>query len=287
MFKRTIVGVVLIVLMGVLLWLDWRLEQSSLRGLPLAAVVMLLVSAGYLELSRLAEVTGVSISRFSGMVCTIMVGTLPFWRQAPVGGAHWASLTQVVLAVVVLVLFAEQMIRYGTAGAIKRIGVSLLAVCYLGVCGAVVLDIRMQFGVKAFVLFLLAVKAADIGAYFTGSAFGRHKMARRISPGKSWEGLAGGLVFSAAVAVGFVVAADRLLGGDNLAGRIGLVGAACFAVVVGLFGQIADLCESTIKRDAGIKDAGTSAGPFGGVMDVIDSPLLAAPVAYIVLAMLL
>ncbi|MDY7009147.1 MAG: phosphatidate cytidylyltransferase [Planctomycetota bacterium] len=286
MFKRTIVGAVLIVLMGVLLWFDWRVESAGLGGLPLAIVILVLVSQGYLELSRLAAGSDVSISRFMGMACTIMVATLPFWGRALVSG-HWARFAHVIMAAVVLALFADQIVRYRTAGAIKRVGVSLLAVCYLGVCGAVVLDIRMQFGVKAFVLFLLAVKATDIGAYFTGSAFGRHKIAPSVSPGKTWEGLVGGLVFSAAVAVGFVAAADHLPGGDDLAGRVGFLGAACFAAMVGLFGQIADMCESTMKRDAGIKDAGTSAGPFGGVLDMIDSPLLAAPVAYVVLAMLL
>ncbi len=286
MLKRIIVGAVLIVLIGVLLWLDRRVESAGLGGLPLAVLMVLLISAGYLELSRLAESVGVSISRFSGMVCTIAVGTLPFWRQALAGG-HWASLTQVVLAAVVLVLFADQIIRHGPAGAIRRIGVSLLAVCYLGVCAAVVLDIRMQFGLKAFVLFLLAVKATDIGAYFTGSAIGRHKMAPRLSPGKSWEGLAGGLVFSAAVAAGFIMIVDRLGGTEDVGGRITPLSAACFAAAVGLFGQIADLCESALKRDAGIKDAGASAGPFGGVLDVVDSPLLAAPVAYVFLALLL
>ncbi len=281
MLKRTIVGAVLIVLVGGLFWLDWRVESVGLGGLPLAIIIVLLVSTGYLELSRLSAGAGVSISRFSGMVCAIMVGTLPFWRQAlPSGGP--ASLAHVVIAVVLLILFADQIIHHGTDGAIRRVGVGLLAICYLGVCGAVILDIRMRFGIHAFVLFLLVVKATDIGAYFTGSAIGRHKMAPRISPGKSWEGLAGGLVFSAVVAIGFVAVMGRWVSGW----RIGFAAAACFAVIVGLFGQVADLCESTLKRDAGLKDAGTSAGPFGGVLDMLDSPLLSAPVAYIFLSMM-
>ena len=295
MLKRTIVGSVLIVLVGCLFWLDWWLEQSSmpalsfgaggvsivLRGLPLAVLVMLLVSAGYLELSRLSAGVGVSISRFSGMVCAIMVGTLPFWRQTLSGGGP-ASLPYVVLAAALLILFADQIIHHGTDGAIRRVGVGLLAICYLGVCGAVILDIRMQFGVHAFVLFLLVVKATDIGAYFTGSAIGRHKMSPRLSPGKSWEGLIGGLIFAAVVAIGFVSVMEQWGSGW----RIGFAAAACFAVVVGLFGQVADLCESTLKRDAGLKDAGTSAGPFGGILDMLDSPLLSAPVAYIILSLL-
>ncbi len=282
MLKRTIVGSVLIVLIGCLFGLDWWMESSDLGGIPLAVLVMLLISAGYLELSRLSAGVGVSISRLGGMICALAVGTLPFWRQFLTGGEHFASLTQVVLAVVLLVLFADQIIHHGTDGAIRRIGAGLLAVCYLGVCGAVILDIRMQFGVHAFVLFLLVVKATDIGAYFTGSAIGRHKMTPRISPGKSWEGLIGGLIFAAVVAIGFVAVMEQWVSGW----RIGFVAAACFAVVVGLFGQVADLCESTLKRDAGLKDAGTSAGPFGGVLDMLDSPLLSAPVAYIILAIL-
>ena len=79
---------------------------------------------------------------------------------------------------------------------------------------------------------------------------------------------------------------DRLGNAEDVGGRITPLLAACFAMVVGLFGQIADLCESTLKRDAGLKDAGTSAGPFGGILDIVDSPLLAAPSAYIMLALL-
>ncbi len=300
MLKRIIVGAILIALAVGVLWLDWWMEQARLPrfgtgdggnivllGLPLAGLIALLVAAGYLELSRLAAGTGMPALRFSGMVCAIMVATLPFWRQSLTDNPCWRELMQITLGAAVIILFADQIIRYRTDGAIRRIGTSLLAICYLGVCGAVVLGIRMQFGMKAFILFLLAVKCTDIGAYFTGSAIGRHKIIPWLSPGKSWEGLVGGLVFSAVAAVGFIAVTDYLAGGADAAGRIGLFAAAGFAVVVGLFGQAADMCESALKRDAGLKDSGSSVPAFGGILDVVDSPLLAAPAAYVMLAMLL
>lgn len=297
MGTRTVVGTVLIVVVAGVCLLDWHLERSgrpavrldpagpetTIRALPLAALMLVLIAAGYLELAGLAAATGVDISRFSGMVCAMILGTLPFWRQGLAGGA--AHLALVVLGVAVMVLFAEQIVRRQTQDAIRRVGVGLLGVCYLGVCGAVVLSIRMQFGLKALVLFLVAVKVTDIAAYFSGTAVGRHKLIPWLSPGKTWEGLFGGLAGAAVAAVAFVAVVNPVFGMPDRA-SMSYVAAALFAVVVGAIGQGADLCESLLKRDAGSKDAGSSVPGFGGVLDVLDSPLLAAPAGYVMLALL-
>lgn len=291
-------GAVLIVLVGGVLLLDWHLERAgwpalrfepgaparTVRALPLAGLVLVLIAAAHLELAGLAAGAGVAISRFAGMVCTMILGTLPFWRQslASGGGQH---LTFVVLGVVVMVLFAEQVIWRRTQDAIRRIGAGLLGVCYLGVCGAVVLSIRMQFGMKALVLFVLAVKLTDIGAYFAGTAFGRHGLIPWLSPKKTWEGLFGGLVVAAIAAAAFAAVVNPVFGSADK-GSISCAAAAMFAVVVGLFGQAGDLCESVLKRDARSKDAGAVLPGFGGVLDVLDSLLLAAPVGYVLLALL-
>lgn len=283
---------------GVLL-LDAHLERScggseqcvlGLRALPLALVMLLLIGAGCMELGRLAAATGPGILPLPAKLGAMLVGTWPFWRQLTDDRAGDGVVLLVLLAVVVMAAFSAQLARHRSAGAVHRIGATLLAVVYLGVCAALVLEIRMRFGVETLVLFLLAVKFTDMGAYFTGTVIGRHKIAPWLSPGKSWEGLIGGLALGAAAGVGFVALLNWLdidpFFSAGYGQRMSLAAAAGFAAVVGLVGQAADMCESALKRDADIKDAGRSVPGFGGVLDVIDSPLLAAPVALIVLALM-
>ncbi len=114
-------------------------------------------------------------------------------------------------------------------------------------------------------LVLLTV-AADVGAYFAGRAFGKHKLAPRVSPGKTWEGAAGGLLLVALVAWGG-------------AAHFGLPPAAVlpYACLVGIFSVVGDLTESMFKRSAGLKDSGTLLPGHGGLLDRIDSVTAAAP----------
>jgi len=283
---RIIVGAVLIVLVGVILWLDWRTEQAgwpaaTLPALPLAVLTAALIAWAYVELAALARAADAPISRRAGPLCAIAVGTLPFWRQALGGG----DIALAAIGAVVGLLFVEQLVRHRTDAALRRVATSLLAVCYLGVCSAVILAIRIRFGMHAMVLFLVVVKATDVGAYFTGTFLGRHKLIPWLSAGKTWEGLTGGLVLAAVCGV---VIGGRFGEASAVFGR-GLMPwwwAAAFGVVMGAFGQGADLCESALKRDAGRKDSGRSVPAFGGVLDVVDSPLLSAPAAYLLLALL-
>jgi phosphatidate cytidylyltransferase len=132
---------------------------------------------------------------------------------------------------------------------------------------------RVQVSVRGFargpemvLWMLLLVFAADIGAYFAGRSLGRHKLAPRVSPGKTWEGAIGGLL-----AVGLVALAATL--------RLGLPVAAgvAFGCAVGIFSVIGDLTESMFKRAAGLKDSGSLLPGHGGILDRIDSVTAAAP----------
>lgn len=113
--------------------------------------------------------------------------------------------------------------------------------------------------------------ASDMGAYFTGKLFGRHRLAPKLSPGKTWEGTAGGVV----IGIGFALV-WWLFGIDQLPFWWAVVLGVTFAVV----GQVGDLVESLFKRDAGVKDSNQIPG-LGGVLDVVDSLLFTIPAGYL------
>jgi len=292
---RVFYGAIMIALLAGLLYLDWRIEgrlrtgsrgtdaprQSPFYCLPTALILLALTVKAFCELRRLARASGAKILPSVGLIAAAGLATFPYWygllstragadpfRQSP------PVLTFLCLAVVGVC--AEQMIRHRTANALPNIAATLLAVLYLGVGGALILTIRM-IAIVPLVMFLAAVKLTDIGAYFTGSLVGRHKMIPWLSPGKTWEGLVGGLV----VAAGITVLLAFVWVGESTAAALGRW--AAFAVAVGLAGQFGDLCESLLKRSADVKDSGAVVPEFGGVLDIMDSPLLAAPVALIAL----
>jgi phosphatidate cytidylyltransferase len=112
---------------------------------------------------------------------------------------------------------------------------------------------------------------ADTGAYYTGRAFGKHKLAPSISPGKTWEGVAGGIVASIA---GAVIAHFWFFP------ELEIPAAILFAVLMAVLAIIGDLTESAIKRGAGAKDAASILPGHGGFLDRLDSLLFNAPLLY-------
>jgi phosphatidate cytidylyltransferase len=147
----------------------------------------------------------------------------------------------------------------------QRVGAALAAVAGVAalVPTAVALGrLRLEGGQGAWVLlFALAViMAADVGAYFAGHRFGRVKLAPKVSPGKTWEGVAGGLLCSLVVAV----VGARLLGWPVAA-------VAPLAVAAAAFSVVGDLMESLMKRHSGLKDSGHLFPGHGGILDRVDS----------------
>lgn len=172
-------------------------------------------------------------------------------------------------------------------GASAVAGAAAFAFIYLGLMAGLVLALRRDQSAWAILGVLMIIKSCDIGAYFTGRAIGRHKLIPWLSPGKTWEGLFGGAITAALVAAG-VASLARSVHLPVYARPVGFASmvwwqAAVLGVVFALVGQAGDLLESVLKRDAGVKDSGASLPGFGGVLDVVDSVLLVAPIAYWVL----
>lgn len=189
----------------------------------------------------------------------------------------WLPVLTVTTASVLVALLGE-MARYERAGAsVVRVALQMFAVCYLGLLPS--FFIRLRWLPEASGLALAAAvfvpKCGDIGAYATGRLFGRHPFTPRLSPKKTWEGFVGGMLFAVATAIG--------VGQLGPLFRHGTGHAVAFGLAVGLAGVLGDLAESMIKRDGLVKDASAAIPGFGGVLDVIDSVVFAAPVAYAML----
>jgi phosphatidate cytidylyltransferase len=190
---------------------------------------------------------------------------------ASVWGLPGASAVAVVAAVLGLLVYA--MVR------VRDVGAAWAEASRL-VLGAVYVPLLLPYipALRAFedglgwiFLLLAATWLGDTGGYLAGRAFGRHKLFERVSPKKTWEGVAGGVVLAAAGAC--VVKAIGLPG-------VGWGHAIALGVVLDAAGVLGDLAESMLKRSFGVKDSGTIMPGHGGMLDRVDSLLFSAPVAW-------
>jgi phosphatidate cytidylyltransferase len=255
-------------------WIDGTLTASvvddkQVHGTILCVLIALLVIPAQLELSKLAEAKNLKIFTPLTIIASILFATTWYWPQlVEISPMIYLSF---VSAFSLLGLFLYQYFRYGTSEVLANCGVSYFSIIYLGLLGAFALGVRIKFGPWALLMYIFVVKSADIGAYSIGSIFGRHKFSPVISPGKSWEGMAGAVAAAIIVAILFAVICDIMVWW--LAVIFGL----CFAFI----GQMGDLAESMIKRDAKQKDSANRVPGFGGILDILDSLLVAAPFAYL------
>lgn len=183
----------------------------------------------------------------------------------------------------VLILLLLLVLSMGTsenlATTITQVGVSLFGILYIGFLLSYVSLIRGLPNGKAWALFLIVtVWAGDIFAFSGGSLFGKHKLYPRISPKKTYEGLIGGILGSILLAMAFAL----LFLPEVNKGICVLL-----AIGMGIFGQLGDFSESMLKRSAQVKDSGNLIPGHGGMLDRMDSFLLASPFLYYSLVYLL
>jgi phosphatidate cytidylyltransferase len=194
---------------------------------------------------------------------------------------HWVL---GAFTLVVLTAFVVEMAGFREPGeSVTRVAVTVWVTAYLGLLPCFFAQLRWPpaaldgggvapSGTVALALAIFVPKGGDIGAYLTGRFLGRHRMTPLLSPKKTWEGFAGGLALAVLAAVGFYQL-DPVLRGAPLA----VLG---FGVTVWVASVLGDLAESLIKRDCRRKDASQAVPGFGGVLDVVDSIVFAAPIAY-------
>ena len=262
------VGVALFLVFAVgLIWVNWLFIAAMAVGLCLAAI----------ELHR-----ALLIKQMRSEIVPIAIGTV----VSVLGGygvsrfdLYLSPIAFVVscLGATVLAALTARLAR-GAQGFIRDIAASALIIAYIPLLGSFVpLMMGAEQGAMRVLTVIIVVILSDTGAYAVGVLFGRHKMAPTISPGKTWEGFAGSLLFAI---VGGALAMHLLLGAPWWIGA--LLGA-----LLSPAATLGDLVESLIKRDAGLKDMSNFLPGHGGVMDRLDSMLVAVPVGWLVLQLAL
>jgi phosphatidate cytidylyltransferase len=275
--KRVLTAVVLIPIVLVLVFLGPRWQW--LFTLAVAGVAAL---AGweYLSLTRLC---GANPPRFATLAALLALFAVDF---------QWPDLTPALFGILGLGLLVYCTFFKPVEEMIADASASIFCLLYTGLTLLALPALRDQANGRSLVALLLCVVwAGDTAAYYVGRAWGRHKMAPRLSPGKTWEGAVGSVAGSL-LATGALVGLAALLqqAGDRGAIPPALASALAYpeeiwywlglAVVINVAGQVGDLAESALKRSAGVKDSGDLLPGHGGVLDRIDALLIAAPVLW-------
>ncbi|SED85050.1 phosphatidate cytidylyltransferase [Ruania alba] len=171
-------------------------------------------------------------------------------------------------------VFVWRVLDGGGVVALREATTGIFAAAYIPfLAGFLTIMLSADDGPWRVLLVIALVVANDVGGFTAGVLFGRHPMAPTVSPKKSWEGAAGSLLLAVAVGVGFAVLLFDLPWWTGALIGVGAV----------LGATAGDLAESLLKRDLGVKDMGTTLPGHGGILDRVDSVLLAAPVVFAVL----
>ena len=289
---RLITGPILIAVMLLIIWIDDRLDTLRLdglwqdlfrgkehppRGLLLFAVALVIAPMAAIELCRIFEAQGIRTRRWlTGLAAALGVVlsySIPMSTDA-ITAIAILSTGMILVFVASLLTFSQ---HRNVQGVMAAAGAVVFAMVYLGLMFGFLLALRRSHSAWWIVGIIMITKMCDTGAYFTGRAIGRHKMIPWLSPGKTWEGLLGGIIV--ATVVGVVLAeASRWL--PETRDHVPLLWGALLGVVFAIVGQFGDLTVSLFKRGAGVKDSSSILPGLGGLLDVLDSPLMVAPVAF-------
>ena len=272
MKTRIILGLTMISIISGVFYLDHSLESD----LGFCIIAVLMMGLGSWEICRMAGVPG--RTTFAAVLGTmsLQVATWLEIYHSPL------PLSMMVLWGTMLLLFSIHLFVDPRREELMNIFTAAFTVFYIGYLGSFYIRLRgySQWGPDSgliLLVFAIAVtKGTDVFAYFTGKFLGRHKWIPRISPGKTWEGLIGGLLGAGGIAL-FIW---YLTGGERIFLWYYVF---TFGIMLGFLSQVGDLAESVIKRSLDKKDSGQFLPEFGGVMDIIDSLLFTGPLIYFVL----
>ncbi len=262
-------------------------------GMPYVGVVIAIIFVAINEFYDFISQKGAAPHRLLGTAAAAALPLIVF-----IGDAFYATSFMTALLLGVMIL---QLTKAEIRESIASVSATFFGVFYVGWLLSHAVSVRFihsdlarrygevqtagidpEIGFFFMLLCLTAAVLCDAGAYFVGRRYGRHRLAPAISPNKTVEGALGGIVLGALGAVAAKLVFDYLVPGQ-LSKDFPLSVAAIFGVVVAAMAILGDLVESLLKRDAHLKDAGAILPGVGGVLDRIDSALLAIPVMYYLL----
>ena len=261
-----------------------------LPSVCLVAILMIISVLAQREFYRLMEKCGIPVFRGVGLVCgTVMLWLIYLAQAGSPCVPDSAVLEPVILMLSIMAVMFSAFSSKVTEKRMESIACTLLGIAYAPFFLSFILKLAVPDSAQGLweslgstgrmsVLFLvLVVKIADVGAYFVGSRFGKRKLAPRISPGKTWEGLAGGAVAAGLASVLFWM----LSGGQIGVVHFTLADAIVMGATLSMIGATGDLFESIVKRSADVKDSENTVPGMGGLLDVLDSLLFGGPFMYL------
>jgi len=301
--QRAVTGVVLAVGVLVLIWSPnlfervgtstfegnsetvFRFRTSFLANYGFTIAAAIFVAIGFREYAAMARAKGIVLPSVAGSVAVAFIVFITGF----LGLAFGLNALGIAVFAAIVSLALLHILRGMDHHTLPGLAATIFGVVYLGWMPAhlVLMHVSGYTGLEplggpGLVTMLIAMVAmSDTGAYFTGRAIGKHKLAPLTSPKKTWEGAAGGLV--AAILTGAVIYGlrDKFQFGDLP--DYPLLWFLATGAVLSVVSQIGDLVESMLKRDAGIKDSGNIFPGHGGVLDRCDGILFAAPALYYLL----
>ena len=263
--KRIVTGLTFAVIVVILV---------CLGGIPFTAALCIIATLACLEFYRIVKSQAIQPSSWLGIVFSILLIVNAYIQQYNFSFLPYPRDFTLPLLVVLMTLIPLlwMLFRPNKDNAFINWGWTVAGILYIGWLLSFYVQIRLMENGLGWVFLVVSCTAlCDVGAYAVGSNVGKHAMASSVSPGKTWEGSAGGLATSIIVAVILAIAFKLPLYYWQMIAA---------GLIIGVFAQLGDLVESLLKRNMRAKDAGNLLPGHGGMLDRVDSHLLIAPVAY-------
>ncbi len=254
-----------------LISIPFLLGLSYWGGVPFLIFILAIGLVSFYEFSTMAK--------NKSIFPNILIGLITVAHIILNAYLHFFPMEIFILSLLPLLLIIE--LFRDKESAINNVSSTLLGIFYIGFFSASIIGIRefyvdspLNYSNGGFIVISIFITLwmTDSAAYFVGSAIGKHKLFPRVSPKKSWEGAIAGFVFAIITVVVLKIV---------LLSFLDWVDIIVFGIIIGIFGQVGDLVESLIKRDAGVKDSSNIIPGHGGIFDRFDSLLFSAPIIFL------
>ncbi|MDE6393699.1 MAG: phosphatidate cytidylyltransferase [Duncaniella sp.] len=267
--KRSLTGIIYVgLIVGAILaggwWFVALVALFTVLAIHEFGVICNASDGGENIIAQTADIAGALVMAIG--LCCVNMGLLPPHTTAVLGGTFFTMYLLYLIIRLVIQLYSHE------ASPLTNLAYSYMGQLYIALpLGLMSMYFTLPDGQSLLLAMFIMIWLSDTGAFVTGSLIGRHKLFPRISPGKTWEGFAGGVFFVVASAVVMKLCFGSCFGSMSLGVLCGM------GVIVAAFATWGDLVESLIKRTLGVKDSGNLLPGHGGILDRIDSLLLVVP----------